>query len=509
MRTRRALIWFVLLFPLLAGVCTHELNARFGGGGGYGGGGGGGGGGSGGGGGDGIGALIYLLIRLFLLLWDAGPVGKVFAILLLVGSVSGFIWAAKKKKERLAALNDQGRVIHSSQAQRRQSQGVNLIHQFDPNFSRVLFLDFARLVYVKLQESRGGLARRSDAEFAVAPYLVPQIREQVKAARTSVSEVIVGDVQFGAVSDLQDRLQVSVSYRANVVESTDGSEPVRFFLEQRFVFARPKSVITQPPEKVLSLGCPSCGSPQEPDLQGRCPSCGTVTGRGEMGWQVKRIETLRRERVGPPVGHKGGVEVGTSEPTIFAPDLNAQKRSLAMRDPSFGWHEFTDRTQYIFQELQQAWTTQDERRIRPYVTDTLYDTVRYWLARYREQGIREVLEDVTVLRLDIARIEHDAWFDAITMRIFAGMKEYQVNKDGRILSGSKDKTRRFSEYWTLIRRSDRAHKQSANPSGCPNCGAPLDRISRFGVCEYCNSRIVGGDFDWVLSLITQDEDYQA
>ncbi|MCB9894028.1 MAG: TIM44-like domain-containing protein [Planctomycetes bacterium] len=504
---RRWMLWFLLLFPLIAGVFASELDARFGGGGGYSGGGGGGSGGSGGGGGDGIGALLYLLVRLFIILWNAGPVGKVFAILLLIGVVAGFIWFSKHKQKQRTQLDNQGRILHSHRAQRRQQQGVNQITQFDPNFSRVLFLDFARLVYVKFHESRGGLARRNDSDFAVAPYLSMQIRQQLKQQSATVSEVIVGALEIQRVSLTPNSVQVVVNFRSNVVEATAQGEPIRSFMEQRFTFVRPKSAITQPPEKVLALGCPNCGSPEEPQLDGRCPSCGTITGGGEMDWQVRRIETLRRERVGPPVGHKGGREVGTGAATIYAPDLTAQKRSLAMRDPAFNWVSFNSRATHIFRQLQQAWTDQDEGEMRPYVTDTLFDTVRYWMARYREQGIREVLEDVAITRVEVARIEHDAWFDAITVRIHASMKEYQLDKSGRLISGNKDKLRHFTEYWTLIRRSDRKHGKSAEPANCPSCGAPLDRINRAGICEYCNSKIVGGDFDWVVAIITQDEDY--
>jgi hypothetical protein len=507
MRRSRLYFWFLLLLPLVAGVFAHELDARFGGGGGYSGGGGGGGGsGGGGGGGDGIGALIYLLIRLFILLWSSGPVGKFFAILLLVAVVAGAIWYSKHKKKEREDLTTRGLILHSQRSQRRQSQGVQQILQFDPNFSRVLFLDFARLVYVKFHESRGGLARRNEREFAVAPYLSPAIRQQVQQSATAVSEVIVGALEIQRVSATQDSIQVVVNYRSNVVEAAAGA-PQRFFLEQRLTFVRPKSAITQPPEKVLALGCPNCGSPEEPGLDGRCPSCGSLTGGGQMDWQVRRIETLRRERVGPPIGHKGGVEVGTGNPTIFAPDLAAQKRSLAMRDPGFHWQLFTGRAAHMFRELQQAWTEQSEPRMRPYVTDTLFDTVRYWMARYRETGIREMIEGLEITQIVVAKIEHDAWFDAITVRIYASMREYQVDSSGRLVSGSKDKPRRFSEYWTLIRRSDRAHGESRDPASCPSCGAPLDRINRAGICEYCNSKVVTGDFDWVLAIITQDEDY--
>lgn len=506
MHRRRITTWFLLLFPLLAGVFAHELDARFGGGGGYSGGGGGGSGG-GGGGGDGIGALIYLLVRLFLLLWDAGPIGKVFALLLLAGVIAGFYFRIKHRQKEKAGLERQGRVLHSQRAQRRQSLGVNQIQQFDPNFSRVLFLDFARLVYVKLHESRGGLGARADGQFAVAPYLAPSVREGIKNSTVNVSEVIVGALSIQRVHLLPDSVQVFVEIRANVVEAPAGGQPNRLFMQQRLTFVRPKSVLTQSPEKVLALGCPNCGSPEEPGTDGRCPSCGTVTGRGQMDWQVQRIETQQRQTVGPPVAHMGGVELGTGDPTAFAPDLAAQKRSLGMRDPGFHWANFNRRALHIFRELQDAWTTLDDKRMRPYVTDTLFDTVRYWMERYRDSGTREMLEDIKVQRIEVAKIEHDAWFDSITVRIFASMKEYQLDRTGRMISGSKDKPRLFSEYWTMIRRSDHAHKQPGDPGSCPSCGAPLDKISRAGVCEYCNSKIISGDFDWVLAIITQDEDY--
>lgn len=507
MKRRRLYIWFILLFPLVAGIFATELEARFGGGGGYSGGGGGSSGGSGGG--EGIGAIIYLVLRLFFLLWNSGPVGKIFAILLLVGVIAGGVWWTKHKKKQRNAMDKQGRILRSRRSQKRQSAGVNQILQSDPNFSRVLFLDFARLVYVKFHESRGGLGRRNDTEFAVAPFLSPEIRKGVKDSNVEVSEVIVGAIEIKNVQTLPDLVRVMVNIKANVVEAPKGQKPQRYFIEQTLTFARPKTGTTQAPEKVLSLGCPNCGSPEEPELNGRCPSCGSLTGGGQMDWQVKRIATTRRETVGPPVGASGGVEVGTGDPTIFAPDLAAQKRSLSMRDPNFSWASLTRRAKHMFLELQQAWTDLDGKRIRPFLTDTLFDTVRYWLERYKETGVREVIDDVKIQRVEVAKIEHDAWFDAITLRIFASMKEHKLGKDGQQISGSKTKPRSFSEYWTLIRRSDASHDAPGEPNSCPNCGAPLDKVNMAGVCEYCNGKIVTGNFDWALAIITQDEDYNG
>lgn len=500
---RKALTWFLLLSPLFAGVLAAELEARAGGGGGYSGGGGGGGGSGGGGGGDGLGALIYLIIRLVILLWTEGGVpGKIMSVAIVAGLIWFAIWNYKRKQKAQQAAANAGRLIHSQRQQHKQSTGVNLLKRYDPNFSRVLFIDLAHLVYVKLHESRGGLARRNPDQFAVAPYLSPELRAKIKQSDVQISEVLVGALHLERTWEAGEYLNVGVRVRANVVENGK-----RMFLEQRLHFRRMRGATTRAPEKVLDLGCPNCGSPVEPGLDGRCPSCGSITARGELEWQVWRIETLHRSHVGPPVGASGGVEVGTDLPTMFSPDLAAQRRSLGMRDPSFNWQQFTGRLMHMFHEIQAGWSAIDESRLRPFETDTLFDAHRYWLQRYRDSGTRNVLTDVRVSRMEVAKVEHDAYFDAITTRIFASMKESTVDAQGKVIAGNPQKDRFFTEYWTLVRRSDRAHGSAREPHQCPSCGAPLDKINQHGICGYCGSKVVSGDFDWVLAIIEQDEEY--
>ena len=33
---------------------------------------------------------------------------------------------------------------------------------------------------------------------------------------------------------------------------------------------------------------------------------------------------------------------------------------------------------------------------------------------------------------------------------------------------------------------------------CPNCGAPIE-VNSAGVCEYCGSKVVGENTNWVMS----------
>ncbi|MHC4841609.1 MAG: TIM44-like domain-containing protein [Planctomycetota bacterium] len=501
---RRLVTWLILL-PAAMLLATDVIDARAGGGGGFSGGGGGGGGGSSGGGGDG-GALVYLLIRLLAVLWDAGPVGKVMCFVIVGAIIYGFIWHQKNKRKEEARQEASGHLLHSKRNQRKQSRGVNQIKLYDPNFSRVLFIDFAHLVYVKLHESRGGLGRRGN-EFAVAPYLGESLRQRIKESKVVVTEVLVGAIRIENVVVTNKSIQITVLVKSNVVEGEDESSQQRFFMDQQLTFRRSKDLITQAPESVLNLGCPNCGSPEEPGTDGRCPSCGSLTGRGEMDWHVIRVTTRRRNKVGDPVGMAGGIEVGTNLPTVYASDLNARKRDLAMRDPNFKWVTLKSRIEHMFHSIQQGWTEVDESKLRPYETDTVFDSHRYWLQRYKESGKRNVLKNIKIDHIDIAKIEHDAWFDSITVRIFADMIDYNTDASGKKLNGSDSKSRKFSEYWTLIRRADREAKAPGDPSKCPNCGAPLDKVNRAGTCEYCNSKIISGEFDWVLAVITQDEEY--
>lgn len=502
---RRLHWWLLWLIPLLL-LLAHEAAARAGGGGGYSGG-----GGSGGGNGGDVVALFYLVYLLFELLfwlWQSGPIGKV-VVLLIVAAIIALLWRWWKRPlpGESGYLRDSGRIIGAAGSRVERSQALRSIRDKDPNFSRVMFLDFAHLIFVKLHESRGGMAAKGEAT-AIMPYLAEGLRERLKSDPAKVREVIVGALNIARVDATQNAARIVVHYKANLVIETKGGRQ-RHYLEQRLTFVRPTGVITPTPEKLLALGCPNCGSPEEPAVSGACPSCGSITGSGEMSWQVKTVETLAMRPVPEALPSGGGVEAGTTLPTIFAGDLNAAMRDLKARDSAFTLESFNNRVRHIFSEIQGGWSELDESRLRPYETNTLFDSHRYWLERYREEGRRNVVADLLIDRIQLCRLEHDAWFDAATVRIFASCKDYTVDTGGNVVSGSKTKTRKFSEYWTFIRRSDVEIGPSRKPENCPNCGAPLDKVNRAGVCEYCNGLIISGRFDWVAAIIEQDEEYEG
>jgi predicted lipid-binding transport protein (Tim44 family) len=221
---------------------------------------------------------------------------------------------------------------------------------------------------------------------------------------------------------------------------------------------------------------------------------------------VTGVLVHQREAQGPPLT-RDVPEVGTDLPTVYQADFDAARQRFQALNPDFSWPRVKARVQHIFLELQQAWTDLKWEKARPYETDSVFQMHRYWIEAYQRQQLRNVLKDITVEVIDPVRVLTDPFYDALTVRIFARMIDFTADAKGNRVSGQSTVPRRFSEYWTFIRRRG-AKATAPSSSQCPNCGAPL-RINMAGICEYCRGKVTSGEFDWVLSRIEQDEAYQG
>lgn len=371
----------------------------------------------------------------------------------------------------------------------------------DPNFSRVLFMDFANLVFVKYHEARGKQGKRE----MILPYLGKSLRQTVMNDSTSVDGVVVGGRAVKGAGYDSGGAFVTVIFRANVFEIVGGAR-TRTFVEQALTFAAPPNYQTPAPDKLMALGCPKCGSPEELALDGRCKSCG-ASADAEKGWQVIAAAQIKREVKGPEQRRIGHFNRGLDKPTIFDGNLGAALRELHARDTAFSLEEFRQRAEHIFRELQEGWAARDVARLRPHLTDGLFNSVRFALTRNDDLRLQYVCADINIYKFEVARIEHDAFFDAITVRMYCTMVDYALDAQGELFKGDNKSKRDYSEYWTFLRRSGVSGARDAGK--CPSCGAPLDKINMAGVCGYCNAKIVSGNFDWVLAQIDQDEEYRG
>lgn len=468
---------------------------------------GGGGGRSGGGGGGDV--SVDLLILLLHLCIEVPAIGIPLTLI-----VVGFLvfrairsnWGGKKQ-------------VHSTHAQaerrsprrpprRRGVPGMDRLRRADTGLSVPVLLDFLILVH---RRAYGALSKRSWD--ALAPFVSEQAQGSLSANNegvTEVHDVVVGNASLVKVEQRGGFAVLHVKYASTRTEVPADGKPRDVYVEELWTFRRASDALSLPPDEALRLGCPSCGVSIETTSLGACRNCDTPITKGQLQWQAVATKVLaRRHAVAPTLSASaGGVESSVREPTRTAPDLAASTRALLARHPDLTVDDFQKRVAEVYARLQTAWSAGKWEDARPYVTDFMFQSLRFWIERYTRHGLRNQLTDVELARVVPVKIEVDAWYEAITVRIWGSMKDSIVDRSGKVVGGNAKEARQFSEYWTFLRAAGTGGA-TKSADQCPSCGAPLDNISQAGVCGYCDSKITTGRFDWVLSRIDQCETYDG
>jgi hypothetical protein len=384
----------------------------------------------------------------------------------------------------------------------------NRLRRRDPQFSAVVFQDFVYQLYARLHEARNS----AEAMASLAPYVVAPVRRALAAREpggardnSRVGQVVLGSMQVTSLQLGERETSVVVRFESNLgVEHPDGRRSTCYVVEE-WQLTRDAEVLSKAPELAAALKCPNCAGPFESTDDQRCGYCGEVVGNGRFDWHVTRTRLLQSEQRPPALGGYAP-EVGTDLPTLVSPSFAKQWQRLLADDPELTQEALTARIQAIYHRLNIAWVSRDLSLARPYLSDGIYDYLRYWIEAYRRQGLVNCLEDMEIERIEPVKLTRDAWYDALTVRLFASGLDYTIGEvDGDLVGGSRRKPRRYSEYWTLIRGAG-VRGEALSDHGCPNCGAPLT-VNMAGNCEHCSAHLTRGEFDWVLSRIEQDESY--
>jgi hypothetical protein len=492
---------------LLVGELT-EAWARVGGGGSYSG------GSRGGKGGGDAGALIAIFRLLFWLTLEVPVIGIPVDIIVIGGVVYYFVKKDKTEPSACSSPAASGVVptfgVETPKHRGGFQQEFNQLRRFDPNFSEIIFTDFCYALYAKAHDARG---RGPSALDQLSPYLSDATRQSLLQRNPpnlqSVIGIIVGSMQISDVKGLATPVvNVSVDFETNYTELlADGnkSREMTYYMRERWLLERRRDVLSPPPAQAIALHCPRCGAALEKNVQGACNFCGAKIESGEFQWYVRGIQLLSREARGPLLT-SDVPEVGTNYPTVLQPGLQNIRANFEHTHPEFTWNEFEARAALIFNELQAAWSTLGWERARPHETDSIFQMHRYWIEEYKRQNLRNALDACRITSMQPVKIKEDIFYNAITLRIWAEGYDYTVDRNGKVVSGSKKKLRRWSEYWTFIRNRNAKPTHSRADLNCPNCGAPL-KVNVTGICEYCLGKVTSGEFDWVLSKIEQDESY--
>jgi len=516
--TSKNIYWFALLTVAVALVSLTAVDVfgRVGGGHSYGGGGsrGGGGGshgGSGGGSGDG-GAIIWLIfeaIRLLVFLTFQYPIiGIPLDILIIVGIIYTVRKRARGVTAGFSSMASSFQPVDSVYTPEMIARSFDRLRKFDPNFSEIVFTDFCYALYGKAHDARGGGPAKLDL---FSPYLSDEARQSLLQRNPpglkEVRGIIVGSMRVEGIQGLETPLvKVNLLFESNYTEVISSGE-MTYYVVERWELERKRDVLSPTPAQAKALHCPRCGAPLQRDTVGACAFCGTKIDSGEFQWFVRSINLINSEARGPQLV-SDVEEVGTDYPSVVQPSFDAIRAEFERNNPQFTWGQFQERARLIFNELQAAWSSMNWEKARPHETDNIFQMHQYWIDAYRRQQLRNVLDNIAVTAIQPVKIQEDAFYQGITLRIWAQGNDYTIDASGRIVSGSNRNLRQWSEYWTFIRNKAAKSAEARTDLNCPNCGSPL-KVNASGVCEFCGGKITSGEFDWVLSKIEQDESYSG
>jgi hypothetical protein len=498
-RPARVFALALALVALMAGIAL----ARPGGGQSFSGGGGhySGGGSSGGGGGGAIFELVFWMLRLIFIYPAIG-------VPMLIGIIVLFAWSAHQRARNRDW--DSGPPVETHAAV--EASDLASLRGLDPDFSHVLFEDFAFRLFSTAQRARDSANKLE----TVSPYVSETARTELAQrdpVGVAVEQVIVGAQRVVRVdtppqaSDTEGKPQrerIAVEYEANCL-----TPQATYYSVETWLFARDATRTTKPPGGSRDFPCPNCGQPWQSSQTGTqvCASCGQVVDNGRFDWFVEQVSVESNEARGPTLT-ANVEERGNDLPTYFARDVNARWQEVAASDPAVTKPALEARLKLIYDQLNKAWSANQLTPVRGFVSDGLFDYLTYWTDAYKRQGLRNVLVDMHITASVVAKVERDRWYDSVTIRLWGTGKDFTVQSaTGKVLSGSKLRERAYTEYWTLIRSAARKGAPRAD-ANCSNCGAPL-HVTMAGACEHCGAHVTAGEFDWVLSKIEQDDTYRG
>ncbi len=175
-------------------------------------------------------------------------------------------------------------------------------------------------------------------------------------------------------------------------------------------------------------------------------------------------------------------------------------------NPDFDEENFKDNVKSAFLDIQEAWQNQDLSKVRKFLSDGVYQRFNTQFKMMKLLQQTNTIENIEIKNIYIDKIESDGLYDIIHTAIHASINDRFVNRlDPSLNSGGKEE---FVEYWSFLKKRGKERKDIYNTDNCPNCGSPLPaEMGEVSRCESCGTLTNSGEYDWVLSEITQADDY--
>ncbi len=160
-----------------------------------------------------------------------------------------------------------------------------------------------------------------------------------------------------------------------------------------------------------------------------------------------------------------------------------------------------------FVEFQHAWSTKNLTEIRRYISDGMYTRLHTQIKMLDRLLQKSMNGEIYSFSCEVIDIQSENGFDVAHIMFDVTMfhsfySPLDSDSSGRGID-------RLVEYWSFIKRSDSTISSNLyGTNTCPHCGSSLEgTLTQTATCPYCNAIINNGTYDWILSEITQYNDW--
>ena len=169
-----------------------------------------------------------------------------------------------------------------------------------------------------------------------------------------------------------------------------------------------------------------------------------------------------------------------------------------------------EKVREAFLGIQDAWQRKDLKGVRKWLSDGMYQRLTAQFRMMQVLGQSNRLSNIRIGSITVDEVRADNDYQTAEVAIsfmmddsFTSDKYPQFNEE---FSGDT-----ATEYWTFIKRADaEADKNLYDNNNCPNCGAPFEqKLGEISRCSNCGTLTNSAAYDWVLSEITQEDDYSG
>lgn len=212
------------------------------------------------------------------------------------------------------------------------------------------------------------------------------------------------------------------------------------------------------------------------------------------------------------VASKAGFDDSAPTQYEFPPALTER---LKGDDPDFSPEKFMEKSKTIAERLQQAWSDGDMIPVRNYVSQGIFNRFRLQLElMVEDEGVRNLMSDYKVMKVSVLALSASKSYQTLHVSLYASARDVTV------AAGASDEQKQkslaatpkeaFTEVYSFTRKLGVKTNTSKDwlKGECPNCGYVPENFSENNKCRSCGSIYNSGEFDWVLSEITQLEEWK-